>query len=171
MGAVRNFQDVTLGGGVFKYDGVSIGFIKGDVSYTYDQTTKDFETDVPLKTYGKVIIKSGATMKVPMAELSITNLAMAMGGLTPVSGTYDGAAGQQINLGALLPLAEKPIEFVHTSPVSGKRTVLYMHKASVAKGAALNFKEQDWNINEVEFTAIADDSHTDSPLGWIWRED
>lgn len=166
----RDFQNVTLGGGEFQYDGNSIGFIKGDIVYTYDQETKDFETDVPLKTYGKVIVKSGATMKVPMAELSITNLAMALGGLTPVAGTYDGTVGTQVNLGALLPLAEKPITFIHTSPVSGKKIVIKIWKASISKGANLSFKEQDWAINDVEFKAIADDSHTDSPLGFIWRE-
>lgn len=167
-----NFQEVTLGGGVFKYDSRDIGFIKGDVTLTYEIETKDFEVGVPLQNEGTVILKEGSTLKVPMAQMSINNLSMALGGKDISTGqVYDGATGQMVNLGLLKPLAEKPIEFIHTSPVSNKKIAIKFWKSSISGGANISFKESDWAINEITFKSIRDATQTANPGGFIFKED
>lgn len=80
-----NFNNVSLGNGVLQYNGVDVGFLKGDVQYRYNYSIEDFKTGVPLQLAGSITKEVIAELTAPIAELSVANIAMALGGLTPVS--------------------------------------------------------------------------------------
>lgn len=80
-----NFQNVSMGNGELFANGVSCGYLKGDVNYKYNYTVEDFKVDVPLQLAGSITKEVIAELTAPLAEISVANIAMALGGLTPVS--------------------------------------------------------------------------------------
>jgi hypothetical protein len=80
-----NFQNVSMGNGELFWNGVSCGYLKGDVQYRYNYTVEDFKVDVPLQLAGSVTKEVIAELTAPLAEISVANIAMALGGLTPVN--------------------------------------------------------------------------------------
>ena len=250
-----NFNNVSMGNGLLRYNGVDVGFLKGDVSYRYNYDVEDFKTGVPLALQGSITKEIVAELEAPIAELSAENIAMALGGLTPVStgttqnvaagspsvrtfatfgsggleaivldgpnvtnlvvkssddvttyveGTdyflvpgsgaspgfvyrnpngnipsgatvnasydYQAVTGQQIDLGTQFSLQQGDLEFVHTSPVTGKDITVKMWKATTNGVFDINFAESNFIINNVVFKAIFDSSHPSNPLGYIHRE-
>lgn len=77
-----NFNNVTLGTGAIEYDGVDIGFLKGNVEWTYEYDIKKFKTGVPRKLQGQIVAELNASLKGSYAELKAENVAMALGGLS-----------------------------------------------------------------------------------------
>lgn len=76
-----NFNNVSMGSGVLFYDNVDVGFLKGDVQFSYNYDIEDFETGVPLVLQGSIVKKAGAMLKAGVAELTAANFSMALGGL------------------------------------------------------------------------------------------
>lgn len=76
------FNNVTLGNGALTYDGVDVGFLKGNVEYTYSYDILKFKTGAPLRLRGQITKELTSTLKAGIAELSADNIAMALGGLS-----------------------------------------------------------------------------------------
>lgn len=89
------------------------------------------------------------------------------GAVVKVSYTDEQPASKQVNLGATFSLAQKNLEFVHTSPVTGKEKRVVMWLASSDGRVNLNFSETNIIVNEVTFMAIEDTSHPNNPLGYF----
>jgi len=243
-----NFNNVTMGSGVLRYDGRDVGFLRGDVSYEYNYDIEYFKSGVPLKTYGSITKEVTARLTAPLAEITVENLAMASGGLTinTVAGTaitstvtkalaaYPSSPGVQaitldaqnvssgvgglvvtsgavtgtvnddyivdyangvvfwnpggaftsgasltavftatppasksLYLGSRFSLDQKSIEFVHTSPVTGKTKKIMFWKASTNGQVKLPFAESAFIVNEIIFEGIWDDTHPTNPLGYF----
>lgn len=77
-----DFNNVTLGTGAIEYNSVDIGFLKGNVEWTYEYDIKKFKTGVPRKLQGQIVAELNASLKGSYAELKASNVAMALGGLS-----------------------------------------------------------------------------------------
>lgn len=80
-----NFNNVSMGNGLLKIGGVDVGYLKGDVNYKYNYEVEDFKVGVPLQLAGSITKELIAELTAPIAEISVENIAMALGGLTPVN--------------------------------------------------------------------------------------
>lgn len=248
-----NFNNVSMGNGLLKWNGVDVGFLKGDVNYKYNYEIEDFKTGVPLTLHGSVTKEVVAELTAPLAELKVANIAMALGGLPIVStgsaqtvtagtpsvrtftdfgqgvqgivldgpaatsvvvkssddvttytqgtdyfvlpgvaspaivyrnanGTipadatvnvsygYTAVTGNQVNLGTQFSLAQGDLEFIHTSPVSGKKKTTKMWKATTNGQFEINYAEGQFLINNVTFKAVFDSTHSTNPLGYFHEE-
>ncbi|MGE0493285.1 MAG: hypothetical protein AB7S38_29020 [Vulcanimicrobiota bacterium] len=77
-----NFQEVSLGNGALSYNGVDVGFLKGDVTLRYNYDILDFKTGIPLKLQGSINREIICEIEAGVAQLSAANMSMALGGLT-----------------------------------------------------------------------------------------
>lgn len=93
--------------------------------------------------------------------------AVADGDTVRVTYTDVQPASRQVNLGATFSLAQRNLEFVHTSPVTGKEKRVVMWLASSDGKVNLNFAESNIIVNEVTFMAIEDAAHPTNPLGYF----
>lgn len=81
-----NFNNVSLGNGSLSINSVDVGYLKGDVQFSYTYDSEDLETrDATLgyKTLtGRISKMLKASLTAPLAELSADNISIALGGLT-----------------------------------------------------------------------------------------
>jgi hypothetical protein len=102
---VGNFDKVSLGTGALEYDGVDVGFLKGNVEWNYEYDVKKFKTGVPRKLQGQIVAELSSSLKAGYAELSAENVALALGGLsittttdTPVSVPFGGTPEESVGV-------------------------------------------------------------------------
>lgn len=84
-----NFNYVTMGSGVLKWDGVDIGFLKGNVTFKYESEIYEFESGIPKTRQGIIYLKNNCSLQAPAAEIKAENMEIALAGLAPrtVAGT------------------------------------------------------------------------------------
>jgi hypothetical protein len=70
----KNFQNCTIGVGAFSINAREIGLTNGGTTVSRAVETKDLEDGIPLFIQGRVPIREGHTMTIPMVELTIQNL-------------------------------------------------------------------------------------------------
>ncbi|HIB67845.1 MAG TPA: hypothetical protein EYO33_22810 [Phycisphaerales bacterium] len=80
-----NFQNVTMGNGVLKANGIDVGFLKGDVQYRSNFDIEKFKTGVPKFLRGSVTKEVTVELTAPLAEFNSANMALALGGLPVVT--------------------------------------------------------------------------------------
>lgn len=78
-----NFNNVTMGNGILRINGVDVGYLKGDVSFKYNYDVEEFKTGVPRSLRGSVTKEIFAELTAPLAEITSANIAQVLGGLTP----------------------------------------------------------------------------------------
>jgi hypothetical protein len=72
----KTFQNVTIGMGAFSINAREIGITGGTgTTVARGVETKDLEDGIPLQVLGRVPIREGHTLTIPMLELTIENLA------------------------------------------------------------------------------------------------
>jgi len=77
-----NFQNVSMGCGVIKYNDVDIGFLGEDATFECNFDIEEFKRGVPRKLYGTITKEFSAQIKAGFCEITADNLSMALGGLT-----------------------------------------------------------------------------------------
>ena len=75
---VQDSRDIILGAGVLYFNGINVGQLKGDVSFTPEAEYKEFSAGVPQQTVKILKFKEGATLKASYAEMNSANFARAL---------------------------------------------------------------------------------------------
>ena len=75
---VLDSRDIVLGAGVLYFNGINVGQLKGDVSFTPEAEYKEFTAGVPQQTVKILKFKEGATLKASYAEMNSANFARAL---------------------------------------------------------------------------------------------
>lgn len=96
--------------------------------------------------------------------------AIVAGDSLKVTYGYHTIAGKKIALGATFTLNNVEIAFVHTKPNGGKKVWIVMWLAAVTGKIGLSFDEENFIVNDMEFEAVEDTSHSTEPFGYIFIE-
>lgn len=156
---MADITNVKLGVCNVSFDGVDLGHTKGGVVVTYEAKTHEKTVDL----YGESpvdidVIGESLKAVVPLAELTVANLGVAMPAGTPDTSklTLGGEAGKSLGSVAhqlvLHPIANA------TSDLSGD---VILYKAVATGKVELNYKVDEETIIEVEFTALIDETRED----------
>ena len=159
--------NVQLGVCEVTFNGVNLGHTKGGVEVTYEPKYHDVSVD----KYGDTIVQKylvGETFmaKVPLAEFTIANLAVAM-----PKGAFAGAANARRTLGSAAgkKATDSTAQLVlHPISEGTRRHDIVIHKAYASSPVVLKHTNTDEKLVEVEFHAILDESKSDGNyLGFI----
>lgn len=181
-------DNINLGNGVLEIGSYAagvfqaytdVGAIKGTATLTYSRETAKFETGRPQVVVKEEVIREHVELRVTLAELTVANLKLALGGGTTSSvanptfltgngyalfgnntaGSSSVAASKVFKFGSDPQAYIVALRFTHErDPASGKRQIVEIYKAVFSGNLALPFNETDWNLYEVMFTAQADTS-------------
>lgn len=82
---------ITLGSGDLYLNGVHVGYLSGEVTAIVENAVKKFQSGVPKRTIVQVIEGTSMSLKAGLAEISASNMAMAMGQQASVAWTAGAA--------------------------------------------------------------------------------
>jgi len=163
---MADIQNVKLGVCSVKFNNVDLGHTKGGVVVTYEPTYHDVTVDY----YGETVVEKRLlgekfTAKVPLAEATLANLAIAIpegttsGDKLTIGSSVGDALSDNAKVLVLHPIANE---------VGNLDDDVVMHKAVVASSIELPFTNNGEKIIEVEFIALLDETKTDGNyLGFI----
>lgn len=155
-----------------------VGPIKGTFGLNITREVRDFESGRPQVMLKREIIRERVEIAFRMSEMRVANLKMAAGGgivsssVTPgafIDGTTvapDGGFTTSVvtvglsdmwELGGQCDLDTIGLRFTHIKSCgTGKRQIIEVYKAQATGVLNLPFNEEDWNLFDVTFLAIAD---------------
>lgn len=157
---MADVTNVKVGACSVTFNGVDLGHTKGGVEVSYEPTYHDVTVD----KYGETIVEKylmgeKITVKVPLAELTIANLKVAM-----PQGTFAGAGNTRLTLGhsAGTRATSSAAQLVlHPLNMGTRANDIVLHKAYVSSTVDLKMKVDEENVYEVEFEALLDESKSD----------
>lgn len=159
--------NVQLGVCEVTFNGVNLGHTKGGVEVTYEPEFHDVSVD----KYGntvveKYLIGEKFMAKVPLAEFTIANLAVAI-----PNGQFAGAANARRLIGSQAgkKATDSAAQLVlHPISEGTRRHDIVIHQAFPSSPVTLKHANDEEKIMEVEFHAILDESKSDGNyLGFI----
>lgn len=152
--------NVKVGACSVTFNGVDLGHTKGGVEVSYEPIYHDVSVDKYGETVvEKYLIGEKITAKVPLAELTIANLKVAM-----PQGTFAGAANARLLLGrsAGTKATTSAAQLVlHPLNMGTRANDIVLHKAYVSSTVDLKLKVDEENVYEVEFEALLDETKSD----------
>jgi len=167
---------VTLGNGQLYIDGVNVGYLKGNVEFTYGREMVDFKPANEMGVVKKFVISEHASLKASLAELKVANLRLAMGineavGASqsfpadegsPSGASYipDASASFDVmTFGGKKTVNELPIRFEHERP-DGKEVVIVLYKCVANPEITIPFDEENVILHDLTFDALVDSDRT-----------
>lgn len=154
-----------------------VGIIKGTWQMQVTRETREFEGGRPLQELKAEVLRERVEITFQMAEFRVANLKFAFGGgvitdsIAPVF--LDGsnaapkgdltdsvvgvASANSYTLGGQCDLDRVSLRFTHQkSCIDEKRQIVEVWIARAMGDVTLPFQEEDWNLFQVQFRAIAD---------------
>jgi hypothetical protein len=173
-----NTENVTLGNGTLYLNNVDVGHLKGDTVLTYKKTSVDFKPANMMTAVKKFYIGEEISLKATAAELSLTNLKLALGlpstAITTATSfpSYDpssyvvpdSASYDVMLLGGDKTVAEMSLRFEATRPDSGMKVIVVFYIAVSNSDLTLPFKEEDITLYDLQFTALADATRAEGDM-------
>lgn len=157
---MADVTNVKVGACSVTFNGTDLGHTKGGVEVSYEPIYHDVSVDKYGETVvEKYLIGEKITAKVPLAELTIANLKVAM-----PQGTFAGAANARLTLGhsAGVKASASAAQLVlHPLNMGTRANDIVLHKAYVSSTVDLKMKVDEENVYEVEFEALLDESKSD----------
>ena len=157
---MADITNVKVGACSVTFNNVDLGHTKGGVEVSYEPTYHEVTVD----KYGETVVErylmgEKITVKVPLAELTIANLKVAM-----PQGTFAGAGNARITLGKTAggKASTSAAQLVlHPLNMGTRANDIVLHKCHVASTVDLKMKIDEENVFEVEFMALLDESKSD----------
>jgi len=157
---MADVTNVKVGACSVVFNSVDLGHTKGGVEVSYEPIYHDVSVD----KYGETIVEKylmgeKITVKVPLAELTIANLKVAI-----PQGTFAGAANARLTVGhsAGTKATNNAAQLVlHPLNMGTLANDIVLHKAYVASVVNLQMKVDEENVYEVEFEALLDETKSD----------
>lgn len=163
-----NVQNVQIGIQNITFGGRDLGHTDGGCEFGYEP---EF-TAVTVDKYGntavdQVLIGEIVRVTVPLAELTLENLKMAIPSATIVENVDGG--GKQIRIGSvagkrLSEMAETLVLHPSWLPAEDKSLDIKLHKAVITSEVALPFRKDEKTVYEVEFVALIDEEQGEDGL-------
>lgn len=155
-----------------------VGAIKGTFSMEMTRETREFETGRPMVQVKREVLRERLQITFRMSEFRVANLKLMFGGgvvsssVTPANfldGTNAAPKGDlttsvvgvglsdTYELGGQCDLDKVALRFTHLKSCStGKRQIVEVYFAQAVGQITLPWIEEDWNIWDVQFVALAD---------------
>jgi hypothetical protein len=157
---MTDITNVKVGACSVNFNNVDLGHTKGGVEISYEPVYHDVSVD----KYGESVVEKYLmgekwSVKVPLAELTIANLKVAM-----PQGTFAGAANARLTLGhsAGTKATSSAAQLVlHPLNMGTRANDIVLHKAFVASTVDLKMKVDEENVFEVTFEALVDETKSD----------
>jgi len=154
---MADISNVKVGACSVTFNGVDLGHTKGGVEVSYEPTWHEVQVD----KYGETVVQKylmgeRLTAKVPLAELTIANLKVAM-----PQGTFAGAGNARLTLGSGSGAMATSVAYqlvLHPLNMNTRANDIVFHKAFVTSTVDLKMKVDEENVFEVEFEALLDES-------------
>jgi len=168
----RDAEKIILGTGRLYINDVEVGYLKGDVTFSYVREKLDFKPSGVLGPVKQFVISENAELRASEAEFSLNNLKLAMGVTTSIGSfsgapsynpaSYDGNAAKTFDYltfgGSTSTEEDLAIRFEHTRPNTDKLIVIILYSAVSLSDLSLAFHEEDFNLIDVAFRGLADAS-------------
>jgi len=165
---------VSLGSGDLYINGIDVGHLKGNVEAEFSEERVPFKPANMLGNVKMFRVSEGAKIRCQTAELSLTNIRLALGvtttmseSTTPtglpasVSWTIDsGSSWNSLTFGGAKAIREFGVRFEHTRP-NGDKVVVCLYKAVSNRQLTLPFAEEDIILQDLEFEGLADSSRAE----------
>jgi len=173
---MADVNKVTLGNGTLYINGVDVGYLKGNVEFTYGRDMADFKPSNATGIVKKFMTGEHASLKASLAELKAANLRLAMGIYESVSASqsfpaYEGgptgdsyspgasASFDVLTFGGKKTVSEVPIRFEHERP-DGKDVVVVLYKCVANPEITVPFDEENVILHDIAFDALTDTSRS-----------
>ena len=161
MATTSDVKNVKLGVCRVLFGGTDLGFTKGGVDVSVATETHEVQVDqygqTPINEY---IMGRTVTVKVPLAETTLENLAKIMPGATLVSDTVAQTARVDVPTGvgtSLLDFAKELVLHPVNKPENDKADDFVVHRAATAGALEFAFKLEDERIFNCEFKGYPSD--------------
>ena len=172
----KDTGNLILGTGSLFINDIEVGYLKGDVEFAYTREKLDFKPSGTLGPVAQFVISENCELRASEAEFKIENLRQALGVSTsvdsftgspsynPASFSGDGASVfDYLTFGGSNTIVDDlAIRFEHVRPNSVKKIVVILYQAVSLSDFNLAFHEEDFNLIDVAFRGLADDSR---PVG------
>ncbi len=157
---MADVTNVKVGACSVTFNTTDLGHTKGGVEVSYEPIYHDVSVDKYGETVvEKYLIGEKITAKVPLAELTIANLKVAM-----PQGTFAGAANARLTLGKTAGQragASAAQLVLHPLNMGTRANDIVLHKAYASSTVDLKMKVDEENVYEVEFEALLDETKSD----------
>ena len=144
---LKNKKSLLLGTGDLRVNGVSVGALKGNVSFDHGVTVGDVKLGFPQQDVKKYKETEAATLSASLAEIDKANVSLILGQMGGGGGDF--------------PTLET-VEFIHERE-NDRYVKITLYSANVTSGFKLAFEETGLALVDLEIAAIADAS---KPIGF-----
>lgn len=158
-----NIANVHIGIQKIRFGDMDLGHTSGGCEFKYEPQYTDIVVDLYGKTVvDKALVGEVVKVKVPLAEITLAHLKMAI----PTGTMEEGAVGKKFIIGSIagkrLSTSAKPL-VLHPSwlPDTDKTLDITLHKAVIVSEIALPFRKDEQTVYEVEFMALLDETKTE----------
>lgn len=162
--ATSDVKNVKLGVCRVLFDGQDLGYTKGGVDVSVATETHEVQVDQYGQTpINEFIMGRTVTVKVPLAETTLENLAKIMPGATLVTDTVAKTARVDVPTGvgtSLLDFAKTLTLHPINLPESDKSEDFTVHRAATAGALEFAFKLEDERIFNCEFKGYPGENGT-----------
>lgn len=168
----RDTSNIILGTGRLWINGTEVGYLKGDVEFSYVREKLDFKPSGVLGPVTQFVISETAELRASEAEFKLTNLQLAMGVTTSISSfsgtpSYNPASFDidsedntfdYLTFGGSTSINDTlAIRFEHIRPNTTKKIIIILYNAVSLSDLTLAFHDEDFNLLDVAFRGLADD--------------
>jgi len=175
---------VTLGSAKIWIDGIDVGHVKGDVSFTCERGYVPFKPADELSPVKYFRISEAFKITCTAAELRLSNLKLAMGVTTSITASFvptglgsslsftvDAAdKWDSLKLGDTKTINDFTLKLEHTRP-NGNKVVIILYKAQCVTNIDYAFKEEDVSLQTLEFQALLDTTRAEGDrIGIIYEQ-
>jgi len=145
-------EQILVGAGTLKVDGVSLGYTEDGVTITNDRDYYDVEADQSINVLRKNKIKQVVTVATNILESTLAHLKIVWDEENSVEETE---GYQRLSFGGGTTVAEHSLEFNGTRP-DGKNRKFVAYKAVSVEGGEHSYKKGEKTLIPVMFHLIED---------------
>ena len=168
----RDASNISLGTGRLYINNIEVGYLKGDVEFSYARNKLDFKPSGALGPVAQYVISEECLLKAAIAELKTANLKLAMGITSSVASfsgdpsynpaSFDGDNAKvydSLKFGGDTTIDNTlAVRFEHIRPNTTKKIVVILYTAVSMSELTLTFKDEDFNIHDLVLKGLADDN-------------
>lgn len=166
----RSVSNLILGSGRLYINDIEVGYLKGDVEFSYVREKLDFNPSGVLGPVAQFVISEDAQLKASIAEFKLSNLKLALGVTSSVESfsgppsynpaSFTGSASKTYDVlrfgGSTTIDNTLAIRFEHIRPNTTKLIVIILYTAVSLSDFSIAFHDEDFNMIDVAFKGLAD---------------
>lgn len=165
---MADIDNVKLGPCSVKFNGVDVGHTKGGVTVNYEPEYYDIQVDKYGNTIAeKILVGESLKVTVPLAEMTLANMAIAIPNATSAAGGDKYTIGKDAGV-RMSSLAKELVLHPLANAVNDLSEDVVLHKAIATDAIEWKYGNDGERIAEVTFAALLDESKSDgNRLGFL----